>query len=91
MRPNDGPGEDVPEHDRLVKTVEDERHQSGDDHHDGQVLQKRDGMHGSEMSPGGGTVSPRLPDRMALAPYFFFRPKYQKLAQITMISTQRIV
>ena len=38
VRPNDDPGDDVAEHHGLLQAVTDDSHQTGHNHHDGQIL-----------------------------------------------------
>ena len=47
VRPDDDARDDVAEHHRLLETVEQHRHQSGDDHHDREVGKKGRFVHGN--------------------------------------------
>ncbi len=46
VRPDDHAGEDVAEHDRLLELPKEHRDDRRDDHHDGEVLEKGDVVHG---------------------------------------------
>ena len=45
MRPNNAPGNDIAEHDRLLEAVKEHRHESGHNHHHREILKKSDSVH----------------------------------------------
>ena len=45
MRPDEQAGDDVAQHDRLAKALEQHRGESGHEHHRGEILDENDAVH----------------------------------------------
>jgi hypothetical protein len=45
VRSNDDTGDDITQDHRLSEPMKDNRHHPGDDHHNGQILEKSDRVH----------------------------------------------